>query len=45
MPWLNDCKYLFYNKKMLKDAGFTNPPKTWDELARAGKGHEETRES
>jgi multiple sugar transport system substrate-binding protein len=23
---------LFYNKKLLADAGFTNPPKTWDEL-------------
>ncbi len=33
MPWLNDCKYLFYNKKMLKDAGYNAPPKTWDELA------------
>jgi multiple sugar transport system substrate-binding protein len=32
MPWLNDCKYLFYNKKMLKEAGFSAPPKTWDEL-------------
>lgn len=32
IPWLNDVKYLFYNKKMLSDAGFTEPPKTWDEL-------------
>jgi multiple sugar transport system substrate-binding protein len=23
---------LFYNKKMLKDAGFSSPPKTWDEF-------------
>jgi len=23
---------LFYNKKVLKDAGYDNPPKTWDEL-------------
>jgi multiple sugar transport system substrate-binding protein len=37
MPWLNDCKYLFYNKKMLKDAGFANPPKTWDELLAQAK--------
>ncbi|MGA2977416.1 MAG: extracellular solute-binding protein [Spirochaetia bacterium] len=37
MPWLNDCKYLFYNKKMLKDAGFNNPPKTWDELLTQAK--------
>jgi multiple sugar transport system substrate-binding protein len=32
MPWLNDCKYLFYNKAMLKKAGFDAPPATWDEL-------------
>ena len=37
MPWLNDCKYLFYNRKMLKDAGFANPPKTWDELLSQAK--------
>lgn len=32
MPWLNDVKYLYYNKKMLKSAGFAAPPKTWDEF-------------
>jgi len=37
MPWLNDVKYLFYNKKMLKNAGFENPPKTWDELLTQAK--------
>ena len=37
MPWLNDCKYLFYNKKMLKEAGFSAPPKTWDELVTQAK--------
>lgn len=37
MPWLNDTRYLFYNKKMLKEAGFTNPPKTWDELNKQAK--------
>ena len=37
MPWLNDCKYLFYNKKMLKEAGFSAPPKTWDELLTQAK--------
>ena len=34
MPWLNDCKYLFYNKSMLKKAGFDAPPATWDELSK-----------
>lgn len=37
MPWLNDCKYLFYNKRMLKEAGFANPPATWEELAAQAK--------
>ncbi|MCL6613467.1 MAG: extracellular solute-binding protein [Firmicutes bacterium] len=37
MPWLNDCKYLFYNKRMLKEAGFSAPPKTWDELLAQAK--------
>lgn len=32
MPWLNDVKYLFYNKEMLKQAGINAPPETWDEL-------------
>jgi multiple sugar transport system substrate-binding protein len=37
MPWLNDCKYLFYNKAMLKKAGFDAPPATWDELVTMAK--------
>jgi multiple sugar transport system substrate-binding protein len=37
MPWLNDCKYLYVNMKMLKAAGFTTPPKTWDELTTQAK--------
>lgn len=37
MPWLNDTKYLFYNKKMLKEAGFEQAPKTWDELLNQAK--------
>ncbi|WP_028983776.1 ABC transporter substrate-binding protein [Sporolactobacillus terrae] len=37
MPWLNDTRYLFYNKKMLKEAGFDAPPKTWDELNKQAK--------
>lgn len=32
MPWLNDCRYLFYNKTMLKKAGIADPPKTMAEL-------------
>jgi len=37
MPWLNDCKYLFYNKTMLQKAGFNAPPATWEELMKMGK--------
>jgi len=37
MPWLNDCKYLFYNKAMLKKAGFDAPPATWDDLVKMAK--------
>lgn len=32
MPWIADTKFLFYNKDMLKAAGFDNPPATWEEL-------------
>lgn len=32
MPWLLDEKYFFYNEDLLKQAGFTAPPKTWEEL-------------
>ncbi|MBU7314494.1 ABC transporter substrate-binding protein [Paenibacillus oleatilyticus] len=37
MPWLNDVKYLFYNKEMLEKAGIAEVPKTWDELIAASK--------
>jgi multiple sugar transport system substrate-binding protein len=32
MPWLLDTKYLYYNIDILNQAGFTEPPKTWEEL-------------
>jgi len=32
VPWLNDTEFLFYNKAMLAQAGFSNPPTTWAEL-------------
>lgn len=31
-PWLVDAKFLYYNKKMLSAAGFSAPPKTWDQF-------------
>ena len=32
MPWLLDEKYFFYNEKLLNEAGFSDPPKTWEEM-------------
>lgn len=37
MPWLLDTKYFYYNEKLLKQAGFDNPPKTWEELVTQAK--------
>lgn len=37
MPWLMDVKYFMYNKDMLEQAGFTDPPKTWEELVDQAK--------
>ncbi|MBN2072833.1 MAG: extracellular solute-binding protein [Actinobacteria bacterium] len=37
MPWLNDVEYFYYNEKMLKEAGFDNPPATWSELKEQGE--------
>jgi multiple sugar transport system substrate-binding protein len=34
LPFDNYSGLLFYNKCMLKDAGFDKPPATWDELAK-----------
>jgi multiple sugar transport system substrate-binding protein len=37
MPWLMDVKYFMYNKDILQKAGFTAPPKTWEELVEQAK--------
>ena len=37
MPWLMDVKYFMYNKDMLQQAGFTAPPKTWEEMVEQAK--------
>jgi multiple sugar transport system substrate-binding protein len=37
MPWLMDVKYFMYNKDMLEKAGFTAPPKTWEEMIEQAK--------
>jgi len=37
MPWLMDVKYFMYNKDILQKAGFSAPPKTWEELVEQAK--------
>jgi multiple sugar transport system substrate-binding protein len=41
MPWLMDVKYFMYNKDMLEQAGFSEPPKTWEELVDQAKAIKE----
>jgi multiple sugar transport system substrate-binding protein len=41
MPWLLDTKYLFYNKDILAQAGYNEPPKTWEELIEMSKAIKE----
>jgi multiple sugar transport system substrate-binding protein len=37
VPWINDTKFFFFNKKMLSDAGVANVPKTWDDVIAAAQ--------
>ena len=37
MPWFNSAKHLFYNKKLLQDTGFDQPPATLDEFVEQAK--------
>jgi multiple sugar transport system substrate-binding protein len=37
LPLLADAYGLYYNKKLLKQAGFNGPPKTFDELTKMAK--------
>ena len=32
IPWNNDTRFFFYNKSMLAKAGFSTPPRTWEEV-------------
>ena len=32
LPWFNSAKHLFYNQKLLREAGFEQPPATLDEF-------------
>ncbi|MCL2333014.1 MAG: sugar ABC transporter substrate-binding protein [Actinomycetia bacterium] len=35
--WNNDTRFYMYNSKMIQDAGLTEAPKTWDEVAALSK--------
>ena len=37
VPWINDTKFFYYNKKMLADAGVASVPKTWDDVIAAAQ--------
>ncbi len=37
MPWYNSAKHLFYNQKLLQDAGFNAPPATLDDFVEQAK--------
>ncbi len=37
IPWYVDTRVIFYRKDLLREAGFNHPPRTWEELERAGK--------
>lgn len=32
IPYVNNGKWMFYNKRILKDGGYDEPPATWEEL-------------
>ncbi len=37
MPWFNSAKHLFYNEKLLQEAGFDAPPATLDDFVTQAK--------
>src|SRR5918998_2358086 len=37
VPWYTDAGLLYYRKDLLEKAGFTGPPKTWEELMEQAK--------
>ncbi len=37
LPWFNSAKHLFYNQKLLQDAGFDHPPATLDAFVEQAK--------
>ena len=41
MPFCNNGMFMFYNKAMLEEAGYTEPPTTWDELKEMSQAMQE----
>jgi multiple sugar transport system substrate-binding protein len=37
VPWYTDAGMLFYRRDLLEEAGITEPPATWDDLAAAAQ--------
>jgi len=37
LPMFNDVLFFYYNKEILKKAGFANPPKSWEEFVSMSK--------
>jgi multiple sugar transport system substrate-binding protein len=37
VPMFNDVLFFYYNEDLLKQAGFDNPPQTWDEFTQMSK--------
>jgi multiple sugar transport system substrate-binding protein len=37
VPWYTDAGLLYYRRDLLEKAGFSEPPKTWDELVEQAK--------
>jgi multiple sugar transport system substrate-binding protein len=36
VPWFTDAGMFYYRKDLLENSGFSEPPKTWDEMKRMG---------
>ncbi|CAA9443018.1 MAG: Maltodextrin ABC transporter, substrate-binding protein MdxE [uncultured Rubrobacteraceae bacterium] len=41
VPWYTDAGMLYYRSDLLEEAGFTQPPRTWDELKEQARAMQE----